>query len=66
MSFLHGTYVLKHTINIAYIYIYIYIYVCIIMYNIGGVDLFGGGGLDHKATIPPTMTATPILVWLCI
>ena len=21
------------------------------MYNIGGVDLFGGGGLDHKATI---------------
>ena len=25
----------------------------------GGVDLFGGGGLDNKATIPPTMTATP-------
>ena len=25
----------------------------------GGVDLFGGGGLDNKATTPPTMTATP-------
>ena len=25
----------------------------------GGVDVFGGGGLDNKATIPPTMTATP-------
>ena len=25
----------------------------------GGVDVFGGGGLDNKATIPPTMTAAP-------